>query len=142
MAKQVKALNINDSVALESDMGSKLNQSAAAPEFLATEDYPSGYHVTRNGNLYRFTSDHPAGAWTGEDVTLEDMTTPDAMLDLTSAGLLRVVSADGTIVWSQPDPQPLAGQTMPESPTQRELATAVKLMFAALGGTITPSETT
>lgn len=36
----------------------------------------------------------------------------------------------------------LVGQTMPESPTQRQLAAAVKLIFTALGGTITPSETT
>jgi len=101
MAKQVKALKLNDSVALESDMGSKLNQSAAAPEFETTGDYPAGYHVTHEGNLYRFTSDHSAGAWTGNDVVLEDMTTPDAMLDITSAGFLRVVAADGTIMWVQ-----------------------------------------
>lgn len=101
MAKQVKALKLNDSVALEADMGSKLNQSAAAPEFDSTEDYPAGYHVTHEGNLYRFTSDHSAGAWTGNDVVLEDMTTPDAMLDITAAGFLRVVAADGTIMWAQ-----------------------------------------
>ena len=101
MAKQVKSLNINDSVALESDLGPKLNQSAAAPEFSAAQDYPAGYHVTREGNLYRFTSAHAAGAWTGNDVVLEDMTTPDAMLDVTSAGKLRVVAADGTIVWAE-----------------------------------------
>ena len=101
MAKQVKALRLNDTVALESDVAPRLHQSAAAPVFDATQDYPAGYHVTYDGYLYRFTSSHAAGAWTGNDVVLDDMTTPDAMLDLTSAGFLRVVSADGTVLWMQ-----------------------------------------
>lgn len=33
----------------------------------------------------------------------------------------------------------LAGESMPETPTQNETAEAVKKMFAALGGTITPN---
>ena len=191
MASQVKALKLNDSVALESDLGPKLNQSAAAPEFDPAIDYPSGYHVTYGGDLYRFTSAHPAGAWTGNDVILENMTTPDAMLDLTAAGYLRVVAADGTVLWMQnklsvsrkeiaPDfspsvsykagvlvvyndilyrcttahsagawdathftvstvdeaLRPLTGLEMPESPTQREIATALKQVFSALGGTV------
>ena len=99
--KQVKQLQLGDEVALRSDVDPKLHQSAAAPVFDATQNYPAGYHVTYDGYLYRFTSAHAAGAWTGNDVVLDDMTSPDAMLDLTSAGFLRVVSADGTVLWMQ-----------------------------------------
>ncbi len=32
-------------------------------------DYTTGEYVLYAGTLYRFTADHPAGDWTGEDVT-------------------------------------------------------------------------
>lgn len=99
--KQVKNLLLGDQVALEGDLGQKLNQASAAPVFDASLDYPSGYHVTHLGCIYRFTSDHPAGAWTGNDVVPDVLTSPDAMLDITSAGKLRVVSSDGTIIWME-----------------------------------------
>lgn len=103
MAKQAKNLALGDSVALESDVAGKLDQGSAAPVFDDTVAYVSGYHVTYGGKLYRFTADHAAGAWTGNDVVLENMTTPDAMLDITSANKLRVVAADGTILWTEQD---------------------------------------
>lgn len=104
MAKQAKNLALGDSVALESDVAGKLDQGSAAPVFDDTVAYVSGYHVTYGGKLYRFTADHAAGAWTGTDVVEDNMTTPDATLDITSAGKLRVVAADGTILWTEPLP--------------------------------------
>ena len=101
MAKQAKNLALGDSVALESDVAGKLDQGSAAPVFDDTVAYVSGYHVTYGGKLYRFTADHAAGAWTGTDVVEDNMTTPDATLDITSAGKLRVVAADGTIMWTE-----------------------------------------
>lgn len=42
------------------------------PVFSTTEDYKSGDVVNYNGKLYKFTSDHAAGAWTGTDVEETD----------------------------------------------------------------------
>ena len=38
-----------------------------APEFSDQSSYTAGSYVLKNGVLYRFTSDHAAGAWTGTD---------------------------------------------------------------------------
>lgn len=43
------------------------------PVFSTTEDYKSGDVVNYNGKLYKFTSDHAAGAWTGTDVEETDV---------------------------------------------------------------------
>lgn len=40
-----------------------------APEFSASTSYTAGAIVTHNDVLYKFTTDHAAGAWTGADVT-------------------------------------------------------------------------
>ena len=40
-----------------------------APDFDATAAYSSGDYVIYNGSLYRFTSSHSAGAWSGTDAT-------------------------------------------------------------------------
>lgn len=40
-----------------------------APTFDATTAYTAGDYVLYNSDLYRFTADHAAGAWTGTDAT-------------------------------------------------------------------------
>lgn len=42
--------------------------AGAATAFSATEAYAAGDIVIYSGGLYRFTTAHPAGAWTGTDV--------------------------------------------------------------------------
>lgn len=49
------------------------HQVDIAPTFSATENYAAGDLVYNDGALYRFTADHNAGAWTGEDVELTDI---------------------------------------------------------------------
>ena len=83
------------------DFEAKLDSTAAAPEFDATKPYVVGDYVTYYGGLYVCKEAHPAGAWNPTHFDLTDMTTPDATLDVTSQGALRVVSADGTILWQQ-----------------------------------------
>lgn len=50
----------NDTNNLKNDIGTP---------FSTTADYSSGDFVMYNGILYRFTESHPAGAWTGGDVS-------------------------------------------------------------------------
>lgn len=40
-----------------------------APNFSASTAYAAGQYVWNSGTLYRFTADHPAGAWIGTDAT-------------------------------------------------------------------------
>lgn len=40
---------------------------SVAPEFSVSTSYTTGQYVYKNGVLYKFTSDHTAGAWTGTD---------------------------------------------------------------------------
>ena len=42
-------------------------KAAMAPNFSATTAYPAGAYVWNNGTLYRFTTAHAAGSWTGTD---------------------------------------------------------------------------
>ena len=48
-----------------SDMASLM--AGIAPTFSASTNYTSGAYVYYNGTLYRFTSNHAAGSWTGTD---------------------------------------------------------------------------
>ena len=41
-----------------------------APEFDENSNYNAGDYVLYEGGLYRFTANHPAGAWTGSDAAL------------------------------------------------------------------------
>lgn len=43
--------------------------AAVAPTFSASTNYTAGMYVWREGVLYRFTTAHPAGAWSGEDAS-------------------------------------------------------------------------
>lgn len=43
------------------------DEAAIAPTFSASTAYAAGAYVWYNGNLYRFTAAHAAGAWTGTD---------------------------------------------------------------------------
>lgn len=85
------------------DLTKKLEAEAAAPEFSADSTYFVGDYVTYLGRLYKCTTAvTTAGDWTGSTNWTEvDMTSPDATVDITSGGALRVVAADGTILWMQ-----------------------------------------
>lgn len=80
---------------------SKLDSTSAAPAFDPTQSYSVNEYVTYNGALYVCTTAHAAAAWNPAHFTLTNMVTPDATLDVTSAGALRVVAADGEILWQQ-----------------------------------------
>lgn len=57
---------INTAVAsIPSDYSALLH--TLAPDFSASKAYFTGDYVWYNGTLYRFTSDHAAGSWTGTD---------------------------------------------------------------------------
>ncbi len=80
----------------------KLDSTSAAPAFDTTATYAVSEHVTYNGKLYRCTTAVTTpGAWNAANWTAEDMTSPDATLNVTSAGRLRLVDTDGTVLWQQ-----------------------------------------
>lgn len=84
-------------------LNGKLEATSAAPAFDATKTYSAGEYVTYEGGLYECTTAiTTAGSWTGStNWTARDMTTPDATLDLMADGRLRLVSADGEVLWMQ-----------------------------------------
>ena len=84
-------------------LAAKLDSTSAAPAFDATKTYSVGEHVTYEGVLYECsTVVTTAGSWTGStNWTATDMTSPDATLDLMADGRLRLVSADGEVLWMQ-----------------------------------------
>lgn len=43
--------------------------AAEAEDFSAAKNYSAGRYCIYNGDLYRFTADHSAGAWSGSDAT-------------------------------------------------------------------------
>ena len=80
----------------------KLDATSLAPAFDATATYAVGRHVTYNGKLYRCTTAvATTGAWNAANWEAKDATTPDATLDVTSAGRLRLVDTDDTVLWQQ-----------------------------------------
>ena len=44
--------------------------AAVAPDFNTSTDYGAGDYAWYDGTLYRFIGNHPAGSWTGNDVTV------------------------------------------------------------------------
>lgn len=83
-------------------LGGKLDSNAAAPDYDATATYAEGEHVTYLGKFYYAKQAiTTAEAWTAAHWQETDMTTPDATLDITSQGSLRVVSAGGQTLWQQ-----------------------------------------
>lgn len=46
----------------------KLGGNGDLPTFDTTVSYVEGQYVFRDGYVYRFTANHPAGSWTGSDV--------------------------------------------------------------------------
>jgi len=85
------------------DVTTKLDSVAGAPDFNPSSTYFVGDYVTYLGKLYRCTTAVTAsGFWTGStNWTETDMTSPDATVDITNDGFLRVVSADGEILWAE-----------------------------------------
>ena len=79
----------------------KLDSTSAAPAFDPTQSYSVNEYVTYNGALYVCSASHAAAPWNPAHFSLTDMVTPDATLDVTSANALRVVSADGEVLWMQ-----------------------------------------
>lgn len=77
-------------------------QDLIAETFATNKAYSAGSYVYYNGSLYRFTSDHAAGAWTGTDATevkLADDTTDlkNAIADLGYFDGSTVAWKNGTI---------------------------------------------
>lgn len=65
-----------------------LDMNDVATEFSTSTDYNVGDYCYYNGDLYRFTSAHPAGAWDDADVTAPDLAT-DLANGLRSEALAR-----------------------------------------------------
>lgn len=55
---------------LEGSGSGKADELTIAPEFDTSASYTAGSYVLKNGVLYRFASDHSAGAWTGNDAVV------------------------------------------------------------------------
>lgn len=60
---------------LAGDVETCSHRADIAPEFSELENYEAGNLVYNEGALYRFTLDHDAGTWTGEDAALTDIAT-------------------------------------------------------------------
>lgn len=90
-------------IAQPSDLDSKLDADAGAPDFSTSDTYEEGEWVNYNGKLWRcHTAVTTSGDWTGvSNWTQKNMTSPDATLDITSDNALRVVAANGTQLWMQ-----------------------------------------
>ena len=85
------------------NLDKRLYAEAAAPDFSSSSTYFVGDYVTYLGRLYKCTTAvTTAGSWTGStNWTETDMSSPDATLDIMNTGGLRVVGADGSILWMQ-----------------------------------------
>lgn len=72
-----------------------------APPFSASSDYLAGDYVIQNGTLYRFSADHPAGAWIGTDAArrtamqdIDDLASDEYFNELyTNAGVINITAA-------------------------------------------------
>lgn len=90
------------SAGFESLSSSKLDATAAAPDFLPTSTYFVNDFVTHDGKLYQCVSAVTTpGEWQPSKWAEVDMTSPDATLDITNDGFLRVVDASGSILWAE-----------------------------------------
>lgn len=65
-----------------SDMAALM--AGIAPTFSTSTTYPAGAYVYYNGTLYRFTSAHAAGSWTGTDAQTAKVT--EALFSFTDDG--------------------------------------------------------
>ena len=80
----------------------KLDSTSVAPAFSTSATYSVGEHVTHEGRFYECTEAVTAsGAWDSSKWTDDDLTSPDATLDVTPNGQLRLVSANGEQLWAQ-----------------------------------------
>lgn len=95
---------VSDVESIMSDVENKAESTALAPAWIAGHAYFIGDHVSYNGLLYECTAtvanDTPPDTGTS-NWKLTDLADPDATLDITSSGALRVVAADGTELWRQ-----------------------------------------
>ena len=67
-------------------------KAAMAPNFSDTTAYPAGAYVWNNGTLYRFTTAHAAGSWTGTDATAVALGNDVADLNITSLDNSNVIA--------------------------------------------------
>lgn len=81
----------------------KLDASSASDPFSSDSSvsYPVGSRCVYNGKLYKCIAATTGGVWDSTKWTPDNMTTPDATLDVTAAKQLRVVAVDGTVIWAQ-----------------------------------------
>lgn len=91
-----------DSIDVSQQIQGKLDSTAAAPDFSTSSTYFVGDYVTYLGKLYRCkTAITTAGSWEASKWDTVDMTSPDATADITNDGFLRIVDANGTILWAE-----------------------------------------
>lgn len=101
MATTILNAGPNTEFATPEDLREKFNSSFAAPDF-GESAYAVRTLVNHDGGLYRFIVPHAANtAWNNAEVEAIVLTTPDATLDISGSGALRVVAPDGTVLWQQ-----------------------------------------
>ena len=94
--------DISSKVDLEAAFNEKLDATAGAKAFSELSTYSLYEHVSYNGLIWECISAiTTAGPWNENNWHITDMTSPDATLDVTADDRLRVVSADGSIIWQQ-----------------------------------------
>ena len=99
LEQKFNTLSSGDEV--QTALSEKANQNAFAPIFSELSTYYINDYVTYDGQLYRFLSNHIETSWIGTDAIVADLASPDATLDIESTNALRVMGADGTILWRQ-----------------------------------------
>lgn len=94
--------DVSSKVDLEAAFNEKLDAVAGAKAFSELSTYSLYEHVSYNGLIWECISAITApGQWNENNWRITDMTSPDATLDVTADDRLRVVSADGSIIWQQ-----------------------------------------
>lgn len=75
--------------------GASGNTDVTAPLFSASTAYSAGDFVIYNNNLYTFTADHAAGAWTGSDATQTTAGGEISQLKEDLTGVMLVFDSNG-----------------------------------------------
>lgn len=91
---------MSSKIDLENRFNEKLDATVGAKPFSELSTYSLYEHVSHNGLIWECTTAITTGGpWNDANWQITDMTSPDATLDVTSDDRLRVVSADGSVIW-------------------------------------------
>ena len=83
-------------------------RSMIAPTFTAEGSYNTGDHVIYGDNLYRFNSDHAAGAWTGTDASQVTVDSEIKRIETIIAGGISYVGKTTTALYDGATTNPIS----------------------------------